>query len=138
MKKENEILAPIIKNLHEKGMTDKEMAEILDCERGKVQYIRRKVLDIDPNPNTFPKVCIECGKPYVAQRRASTKCESCRNVRAQKYFAICNMRSQFAQLCETNPERALEIYEEMKKIEGGNFTETALDGIPEKLLLKED
>ena len=78
-----------------------------------------------------PRPCMDCGVPYIPKRNYSipTRCPECRQVKDDIYYTIVELRKRYAALKYTDPKEAKKLSDKMKRIEGRDFTELALNGL---------
>lgn len=104
-----------------------------ETKKGKV-YCSKKC---DPSARIIKKTCPICSKIFYTYTNRQKYChnpcnEKYKSEERDKYFLfveIGRIRSEFWRLLKRNPLKALELEEDMKREEGEQFTNLALDGI---------
>ena len=75
--------------------------------------------------------CGICG--VILKNKRYKYCDKCRDVGKKRGKVIKNLRAEYEQICITDPEKARAIAEEIEIIEGKEFKELALNGLPDML-----
>lgn len=110
--------------LYGEGLTDNEMAKVLDMNQQSVSEWRT-VRNLDQN--VLILTCEVCGNKFEhIKGRRPKYCLKCRH-------AVSKIRHDFAQLARGNPFKAAKLLEEMKEEEDEEFVQLAVDGIPDNI-----
>jgi uncharacterized OB-fold protein len=80
----------------------------------------------------LPQLCEECGEVFLPLRLHSRYCLKCSVLMTKIFVTMVELRSRFANKMICDREAALAFAEEMEAIEGKDFRDYALDGIPDK------
>jgi len=101
------------------------------CDEWCKTKARFERLKLERKSNIKPRPCMDCGEAFLPKHNYSipTRCPECRQVKHNIYYTIRELRKRYAMLKYTDPAEAKMISDEMERIEGGDFTELALDGL---------
>ena len=113
---------------HEFHFLLREILKRFGITKDVVRHWRKKNKHKSNSP-MYAKICIECDKPFISKRRNAVRCPSCKEIQRQIYYAICQLRADFREAMEINPEKAKEIARELEKLEGKAFKNLAIDGL---------
>lgn len=108
----------LIKELYEKGLNDREIEDKLGLARGVVTRWRQK--NNLPPVTSFRK-CVICGKK-IPKYKNKKYCEECLRQKKKETSYILWIRGKFRKLKKNNLGEALNIFEEMMREEGEEFT----------------
>lgn len=119
--------------LYMKGLNDREISELCGVSTSTISHWRNRK-HLPPNLYKREKSCVDCGKKFIARSPKAIRCKECRKIKESIFFTLREVRRLYRELSRVSPEKAIELYREMLREEGGKFTELALDGLPENVI----
>lgn len=125
----------LMMNLYLKGFSDYEMVEFSNSTIAQIRAWRKKYSLVK---NPFHKRCEKCHSYFLVNTFSQKFCNypSCdiddKAFKYLKFKVIKAIRSKYHLLCETDPDAAKSLEDEMEIVEGKEFREMVLDGIYEK------
>jgi len=79
--------------------------------------------------------CVDCGKDVLALSKRQIRCDECRLVNAQVFYAIRELRSAIYNKAIVDPADARKFVVQMIAEEGLDFKQYAIDGIVERVIV---
>ena len=126
----------ILKILYDEGLSDTEISTVWGVGIDAICHARKTLhLKVKKHPynaydfKIYKKNCIDCNVEFEANYKHTKRCKECKDIKQQIYFNIKYLRGTYAKIKDTNPTLAKALKEEMKILDGDEFTEMALDGI---------
>ena len=121
-------------SLYFKGLTDRELSEKLGISTFTVKHWRRSM---ELPPNRPINTCIICGKKFEAMHHTDKYCKNCQKelkyLKKAKYLTAIDIRRDLYKLAMVNPEKAINILNQIKEEEGEEFYTQHFKGVIEKL-----
>jgi hypothetical protein len=81
--------------------------------------------------------CVDCGCAFFVTGGRHKRCSDCRAVRTQIYHAIRGLRAAIANKAIANPDDAIRFVQDMVQEDGAKFTNWAIDGVVERIIVDE-
>lgn len=78
--------------------------------------------------------CVDCGQMMLFTNPNQVCCDGCRPSHQHLNYVRYQIRREYARLCQTQPDEAQRIHDEMAVTEGDAFREALIDGLCKKIV----